>query len=118
MPAPASSFFRLTPEGFLLLSLRVTPNAGRDGIDGAETRDDGSTVLRVRVRAVPDKGKANAAVIALLAKTMRLAKSDFTIVGGETSRHKTLSIRGDASLLQVKIKDLLELFSVHSVAGR
>lgn len=107
MPAPASSPFRLTPEGFLLLSLRVTPNAGRDCIDGVETRDDGSTVLRVRVAAVPDKGKANAAVIALLAKKMRLAKSDFTLVAGETSRYKTLSVRGDLSSLQVKIKELL-----------
>src|SRR5690606_39697561 len=64
----------LTPEGFLL-SLRVTPDAGRDAIDGVESRDDGSTVLRVRVNAVPDKGKANAAVIALLAKTLSVPKS-------------------------------------------
>lgn len=99
-----------------MLSLRVTPNAGRDSLDGVEVRDDGSTVLRIRVKAVPDKGRANAAVIALLAKKLQLPKSDLTLVAGETSRHKTLSIRGDASSLTVKIKDLLESFSTHSVA--
>ena len=106
MPAPASSFFRLTPEGFLLLSLRVTPNAGRDGIDGAETRDDGSTVLRVRVRAVPDKGKANAAVMMLLAKTLGVPKSAITLVTGETSRQKTLHIAGDPQALAAALAKL------------
>jgi uncharacterized protein (TIGR00251 family) len=75
-----------------LLSLRVTPNAGRDAIDGVETRDDGSTVLRLRVSAVPDKGKANAAVIALLAKSLGIPKSAIALVSGETARLKTVLI--------------------------
>lgn len=74
------------------MSLRVTPNAGRDAIDGAETRDDGVTVLRLRVAAVPDKGKANAAVTALLAKTLGIPKSSVTLVSGETARFKTVLI--------------------------
>lgn len=77
-----------------MVFLRVTPNAGRDSIDGVETRDDASIVLRVRVAAVPDKGKANAAVIALLAKTLRLPKSAMTLVSGDTSRHKTILVSG------------------------
>ncbi|WP_291419200.1 DUF167 family protein [Devosia sp.] len=79
-----------------MLSLRVTPNAGRDIIDGAETRDDGSAVLRLRVAAVPDKGKANAAVTALLSKTLGIPKSSVTLVGGETARLKTVLV-ADAS---------------------
>lgn len=106
MPAPASSFFRLTPEGFLL-SLRVTPNAGRDGVDGAESRDDGSTVLRLRVKAVPDKGKANAAVIALLAKTLGLPKSSITLVSGETARFKTVLVSGAGEKLAAQIAALV-----------
>lgn len=74
------------------MSLRVTPNAGRDTIDGAETRDDGSTVLRLRVAAVPDKGKANAAVAALLSKTLGIPKSSVGLVSGETARFKTVLI--------------------------
>ena len=98
MPAPASSFYRITPEG-CLLSLRVTPNAGRDVIDGPETRDDGSMVLRIRVKAVPDKGKANAAVIALLSKNLGIPKSSVTLVSGETARFKTVLVAGVATAL-------------------
>jgi uncharacterized protein YggU (UPF0235/DUF167 family) len=70
--------------------LRVTPNAGRDAIDGVETRDDTSTVLRIRVSAVPDKGKANAAVCILLAKALGVPKSSISVVSGETARMKTV----------------------------
>lgn len=91
MPAPASSFFRSTDTG-VLIHLRVTPNAGRDAIEGAESRDDGSSVLRIRVRAVPDKGKANAAAIALLAKALGLPKSALSLTSGETSRFKTIAV--------------------------
>lgn len=80
------------------LKLRVTPNAGRDAIEGFETLADGTSVLRVRVAAVPDKGKANAAVIALLAKALRVPKSSITVVAGETARLKTIELPDDADL--------------------
>lgn len=82
----------------MLLRLRVTPNAGRDVIEGFEDLADGTTVLRIRVSAVPDKGKANAAVIALLAKALRLPKSAITLVSGDTARLKTVRIDGDPDL--------------------
>ena len=87
-----------------MLSLRVTPNAGRDLIDGPESRDDGSTVLRIRVKAVPDKGKAKAAVTALLSKTLGSPKSSVTLVSGETARVKRLEIAG------VEESDLTRVF--------
>lgn len=98
MSAPDSSWFRRTETG-LLLFLRVTPNAGRDAIDGAEARDDGSMVLRVRVAAVPDKGKANAAVIVLIAKALGVAKSSIALASGETGRMKVLAVSGDPGSL-------------------
>lgn len=88
------------------LHLRVTPNAGLDRIDGFETRDDGATVLRVRVKAVPDKGKANAAVIALLAKTLGTPKSAISLVSGDTARQKTLHIAGDPDALAAGLAKL------------
>lgn len=97
--------YRLTPEG-LVLQVRVTPNASADRIEGVETRDDGNVVLRVRVRAVPDKGKANAAVVALLAKALGIPKSALQLTSGETSRFKTLRLSGDPAALAAAIDAL------------
>jgi uncharacterized protein len=97
--------YRLSPTG-LSLFVRVTPNAGRDVIEGVELRDDGSAVLRLRVKAVPDKGKANAGVIALLAKALGVPKSAITVTSGETARLKTLAIGGDGASLAALIETL------------
>ena len=99
-------FLRPSASGVRLV-VRVTPNAGVDRIEGVETRDDGQAVLRVRVRAVPDRGKANAAVAALLADALRLPKSAITLLSGETSRLKTLEIAGDAAALSARIATLV-----------
>ncbi len=80
------------------LRLRVTPNAGRDAIEGYEKLADGTEVLRLRVAAVPDKGKANAAVIALLSKALGLPRSALRLVAGETARLKTIELPDDADL--------------------
>lgn len=93
MPAPP---YQAGHDG-LRLHLRVTPNAGRDAVDGIETRDDGTSVLRLRVSAVPDKGKANAAVIALLARTLRCPKNAIRLISGETARQKTVLVSGDVA---------------------
>jgi uncharacterized protein (TIGR00251 family) len=97
--------YRLSTDG-LSLFVRVTPNAGRDAIEGAELRDDGSAVLRLRVKAVPDKGRANAAVIALLAKALGVSKSSLVVTSGETARLKTLRVMGDGAALAARIASL------------
>ncbi|WP_413813369.1 DUF167 family protein [Devosia sp. Root635] len=81
------------------LFVRVTPNAGRDVIEGVELRDDGNAVLRLRVSAAPDRGKANAAVVALLGKALGVPKSAIVVAAGDTSRFKTLTISGDGAVL-------------------
>lgn len=63
-------------------------------------------MLRVRVSAVPDKGKANAAVAALLAKALGVAKSAVSVVSGETARMKTLEVAGDGAALEKKLSAL------------
>lgn len=90
----------------ILVSLRVTPNAGADRVEGTEQRDDGTAVLRLRVSAVPDKGKANAAVIALLAKSLGIPKSAITLVAGETARLKTLRLAADPEQLITALEKL------------
>ncbi|GHA23908.1 UPF0235 protein [Devosia pacifica] len=79
-------------KGKLLLRARVTPNAARDAVEGSETRDDGQQVLRVRVRAVPDKGRANTAVTRLLARTTGIAPSAIRLTSGATARIKTFCL--------------------------
>lgn len=69
-----------------LLAIRVTPNAGADAVmlvDGA---------VQVRVTATPEAGKANAAVLALLARALGVPKSALAIVRGETGRDKLVRI--------------------------
>ena len=56
-------------------------------------------MLRLRVSSVPDKGKANAAVVALLAKALGVPKSAVSVVSGETARLKTLAVVGDGAAL-------------------
>ena len=89
-----------------MLHLRVTPKAGADRLEGVETRDDGSAVLRLRVAAVPDKGRANAAVIALLARALGVPKSAIAVTAGETARLKTVAISGDGLALAARLETI------------
>ena len=88
---PAPAFCRFA-EDHADVFVRVTPNASLDAIEGVVVRDDGKARLAMRVRAVPEKGKANKAVVALLAKSLGLPKSALSVTTGETSRDKTVRI--------------------------
>lgn len=67
--------------------MRVQPKSSRNQVDGFE---DGT--LRLRVTAPPTEGKANAGVIALLAKTLGISKSKLQIIRGQSSRDKVVSV--------------------------
>ena len=90
--------WRATRDG-VVLALRVTPNARMEAIGGIEVLADGAAVLAVKVRAVPESGKANAAVIALLARVLGLPRSTIAVVAGATGRRKSLALAGDPSAL-------------------
>jgi uncharacterized protein (TIGR00251 family) len=73
------------------LAVRVTPRAGRDRIDGVR---DG--VLRVRVAAPPVEGRANEALVRLLAQALGVAPRDVRVVRGAAGRDKLVEVEGPA----------------------
>lgn len=100
--------FRQTNDG-ILLAVRLTPKSSRDAIDGVKDAGTGAA-LHVRVRAVPEDGKANTALTALIAAELDVAKSAVTVASGTTSRLKSLHISGDPSDLERRIVSLLKRF--------
>ena len=74
------------------LAIKVTPNAGRNEITGYKDE-----VLQVKVAAAPEKGKANKALVNLLAERLGIRKSSISIINGETSRYKVILINGISS---------------------
>lgn len=98
--------WRETGDG-LALSIRLTPRGGRDALDGIETLADGRAVLKIRVRAAPTEGEANAALIALLAKLLGQPRSRIALTAGASARIKTVSVSGDKPALQARLEALL-----------
>lgn len=74
------------------LRVRLTPSGGANRIDGAALDENGRPYLKARVRAAPEDGKANAALEALIAKALGIAKSRVSVTRGHTARLKTLDI--------------------------
>ncbi|WP_018902291.1 DUF167 domain-containing protein [Rhizobium sp. 2MFCol3.1] len=93
----------------LVLAIRLTPNGGRDQLDGIELDADGRAHLKARVSVVPEKGKANKALIALVAKQLGAPKSAIDLVSGDTSRKKILRIDAEPEDLIKKLEALLGL---------
>lgn len=89
-------------------AVRLTPKGGRDRIEGWAAAADGKMHLKARVSAPPEDGKANAALIALLAKTLGVAKSGVSIVSGETARLKQVDVAGEPDYLRARLEALGE----------
>lgn len=92
-------------DGRLRFALKLTPRGGRDAIDGWAKDAAGKKHLKVRVSLPPEDGKANKALVALLAKALDIPKSSIRIAAGETSRLKTIEIDGDRAALQAKLSE-------------
>ncbi len=92
--------------GGIELRVRLTPKSSRESLDGPEIRDDGACVLKARVRAAPEDGKANAALAALLAKQLKVPASWIGLASGATSRQKTFFIEGDPEALARRLAAL------------
>jgi uncharacterized protein len=101
--APTSSWLS-GDAGGVRLAVKVTPRAARSAVQGVEVDARGQAYLAVRVTAAPDAGKANAALIKLLAKRWRLPASAVRLVSGATARRKVLYVEGVPERLLARLE--------------
>jgi uncharacterized protein (TIGR00251 family) len=98
--------FRAVADG-VRVRLKVAPRSKREQIGGLVDEPDGGQALKVAVTAAPENGKANEAVIALLAREWGVAKSAIWVVTGATDRRKLMEIRGPSQELLAKLRSWL-----------
>ena len=98
----------LAPDG-IVLTVRLTPKGGRDTVDGIDHMGDGRAVLKVRVRALPTGGEANAALIQIIARTLNVAPRAVELLGGATARIKRLRIAGDTAALTARLQEVVKV---------
>ncbi|NML09731.1 DUF167 domain-containing protein [Sphingobium sp. AR-3-1] len=91
-PAPTSVWTAAGDD--LLIAVRLTPGAAKDAIGGCWVDERDAHWLSARVRAVPEKGRANIALIALLSKRLDWPRSAILLESGDTNRLKRLRIIG------------------------
>jgi|SaaInlStandDraft_7_1057024.scaffolds.fasta_scaffold364047_2 uncharacterized protein len=94
--------------GGIKIDVRLTPKASANRIIGARPSADGGRVLNVTVTAVPEKGKANAALLKLLAKTWGIPKTALSILAGRKDRRKTVFIETDGAEILSRIQKSIE----------
>jgi len=70
-----------------LLPVKIQPNSSKNEIAGFE-----GEVLKIRIKAAPEKDKANLELIRFLSKKFNISRSDITIIKGRTSRKKMLQL--------------------------
>ena len=90
-------------ESGLVVRLKVMPKARREGATGLGQDADGGTYLKIAVNEAPEGGKANQAVIALLARELGVAKAAISVAAGATGRRKVVEIRGPTASLVARM---------------
>jgi uncharacterized protein (TIGR00251 family) len=97
--------------GGVLATIRLAPKASANRIRGIEREADGLAILKVTVTAAPEAGKANTALIKLLAKTWKLPKTSLSVVSGATSRRKVVLVSGQPDALIARLKEWVRTVS-------
>jgi uncharacterized protein (TIGR00251 family) len=89
--------------GGVILSVHAQPGARKNGIIGIH-----SGRLKIAVTEAPEKGKANKALVKLLADLLDLKRSQITLMSGETAQHKRFLFAGvDHATLAAKLAEYL-----------
>ena len=90
-------------KGVTRLRLRVKPGASRLAILGRTVLAENQEAVVLAISAPPEGGKANDAVVALLAKAWRIPKSRLGIVVGLAARTKIIEVAGDAAVVSATL---------------
>lgn len=104
--AAEASPFKLNADG-VRVAVRLTPKAAADRIQGIALEADGSPSLKCAVSAPPVEGKANEALVKLLAKAWKLPKSSISLVRGAGERRKILHLAGEPRALLARLETWL-----------
>ncbi len=89
----------------IILNVRLAPKSSKNSINKIEEDADGNGVIKISVTTVPEKGKANKALIDLLSKELKIPKKSFSIISGETDKNKKILIDSDINYLEEKLKE-------------
>ena len=95
------------------VAIRLSPRARSEGLLGLSPAAEGGRVVKAAVIAPARDGRANEALLQLLAKVWRLPRRDFSIVAGAASRRKTVHVAGDPHQLIAKLSS-----EIASLPGR
>jgi len=104
--APALPF-AVASDG-LRLKVRLTPKASAAGILGIAAEADGSVALKIAVKAPPEAGKANDALVGLIAELLGLRRRDVTLALGAANRRKLVHVAGDPAALARRLEEVLQ----------
>jgi len=89
----------------VLVAVRLTPESKATRLTGFADQADGGRVLKASVTAAPERGKANKALLDLLAKTWRLPKTTLSVATGATGRAKQIHVAGDPAALRKSLDE-------------
>lgn len=76
----------------VVFTAKIVPGSSRTSIEGV--LDD---MLKIKIAAPPEKGKANKELISFLAKKLNIKKNDIQVISGQTNPVKQLSVKGVAA---------------------
>ncbi len=96
--------------GGVRVRIRLTPKSSANRITTVAADGDGNGFIKAMVTAAPEAGKANGALIRMLAKEWKLARSTFEVIHGKTDRNKTVLVAGETDALMRLLHQWLDNF--------
>jgi uncharacterized protein len=94
--------------GRLRVRVHARPGGRRDEIEGLRAEAGGGGALRVTVRAAAEDGKANAAIVKLLAGEWELPRASISLVSGAKDRRKSFHLAGEPQALLARLEGWLK----------